>query len=80
MIFEFRTAANGLILTVTEHDGEVVEYTYTDPGDGFQEISRFHEFLCLIRDTYGPTTSRYSEERIYITVEPGDKYVAPQSN
>lgn len=78
MKFEFKTVKNGLILLVTHWDNEVVEYTYTDPIDDFgaesQEISRFHEFLWLILENYGPSTSRHSKERIVIRVEPGDKY------
>jgi hypothetical protein len=86
MRFEFKSAKNGLIMTVTDDFGDKTQYTYTDPVDTMvwddprQEISRFHEFLCIIRDAYGPQTSRYSKERIVISVEPGDKYEESSDN
>jgi len=30
--------------------------------------------LFTINDLIGPTTSRYSEHRIYVRIEPGDKF------
>ena len=84
MKFEFKAAQNGLLMTVTFPDGEIIDYTYTDPVDDWdtpsQEISRFHEFLWLINEHLGPTTDRYSAERIVIRVEEGDKYEKPSNN
>lgn len=35
------------------------------------------EVLRHLLDHYGPSTSRYSPKRIYVLVEPGDKYEPP---
>lgn len=67
-----RNAANGCILTIKDEENGDAEILYQEQ-DG-NEIECFAEFLRYICDHYGPSTSRYSEKRIYITVEPGDKY------
>lgn len=69
MKIEFKTAQNGLVMEVA---GE--RYVYQDGDSDSQDIERFADFLRTITDRYGPPTSRYSKERIYIVVEPGDKY------
>jgi hypothetical protein len=40
------------------------------------EIDAFVDFLSIIIDNYGPSSSRYSPKRIRLSVEPGDKYTA----
>jgi hypothetical protein len=74
MKFEIRTAANGVILRV-EHDGPdaaTEEVVWQERED--DEVEAFADFLRHLLDHYGPTTNRYSPKRIYIRVEPGDKY------
>ena len=77
MNFEVRSARNGVILRIvgdSEEDGdEEVVYQETETD----EIEAFAEFLRHLLDHYGPTTSRYSPKRIYVVVEPGDKYEPP---
>jgi hypothetical protein len=73
MKFEIRHAQNGAILRV-EHDypeGEIEEICYQETDGG--EIEAFADFLRYLNENYGPSTSRYSPQRIYISVKPGDK-------
>ncbi len=65
-------AANGCIVTVKDEESGDMEIVYQEQ-DG-NEVEGFAEFLRYICDHYGPSTSRYSKKRIYITVSPGDKY------
>jgi hypothetical protein len=74
MKFEIRSTKNGAVLRV-EHDypeGEIEEICYQETDGG--EIEAFADFLRLLDEHYGPSTSRYSPKRIYISVEPGDKH------
>lgn len=76
MRFEIRNARNGTILRVEDAgvDGaEEVVYQETEAD----EIEAFANFLRFLVDHYGPTTSRYSPKRIWVIVEPGDKYEPP---
>lgn len=74
MRFEIRRAKNGLILTAIDQNDEngKEEIVYQEKEE--DEVECFADFLRLLDDTYGPSTSRYSPKRIYIKVEPGDKY------
>jgi hypothetical protein len=66
---KMKTAINGWVLET--EDGEIV---YQDPDEEDCEIERFANFLRVIDDQFGPPSSRYSPKRIYIRVEPGDKF------
>lgn len=82
---EFKQAKNGLIMTITHSDGSAERIVYNDSSMRYddvesEEIARFRDFLWFITDTYGPTTNRYSKERIYIEIRPGDKYEEPSNN
>lgn len=44
----------------------------TDSAQG--EVEAMARLLWTVDSLIGPTTSRYSEHRIYIRVEPGDKF------
>ena len=74
MRVEIRRVRNGVLLRVepVEAGEEAEEYVYQETELG--EIEAFAEFLRLLLDEYGPTTSRYSPKRIHVIVEPGDKY------
>lgn len=71
---QIRRAKNGLVLKVISKGGEsegkeiVYQEKYAD------EVECFADFLRYLDEKYGPSTSRYSEKRIYISVNPGDKY------
>ncbi|MFA4873836.1 MAG: hypothetical protein WC956_05450 [bacterium] len=75
MQFEIRRVKNGVILNVrqsAEESSEAEEIVYQEKYE--DEVECFAQFLRLLDEEYGPTTSRYSPKRIYIRVEPGDKY------
>ena len=74
MIFEIRHAKNGFILKVIDKkDTEGLnEIVYQEKYD--DEIECFADFLHFLNEHFGPSTSRYSEKRIYISIEPGDKF------
>lgn len=67
--FSIRRELNGVVLK--GQDGEVL---YSDSVVESEEIANFVEFLRTINEHYGPSTSRYSKERIQITIVQGDKY------
>lgn len=74
MKFEIRSTKNGAVLRV-EHDypeGEIEEICYQETEHG--EIEAFADFLRFLDEHYGPSTSRYSPKRIYLSVKPGDKH------
>lgn len=76
MEFKMRSAKNGWILK----DDEGNELVHADPVDTYgdhDEVEAFADFLYTIAEHYGPSTSRYSPKRIYIRIEPGDKYEPP---
>lgn len=52
------------------------EIVYQEQKDA--EIEAFADFLRTIVDHYGPQTSRYSAKRIFVRIEPGDKYEPPE--
>jgi len=72
MKFEIRQVRNGAVLRVEVNDVEgPEEIAYQERED--DEIEAFADFLRVVLDHYGPTTSRYSQKRIRVLVEPGDK-------
>jgi hypothetical protein len=74
MKFEIRRTRNGVVLRVEPDfpDEKSEEVVYQERDD--DEIEAFADFLRYLVDHYGPTTSRYSPKRIYVSVEPGDKF------
>ena len=67
MKFEIKSATNGFILKC-EDDGEL--YVHQEADD----VEVFADFLRLLCDAYGPISSRYEAQRIYVIVQPGDKH------
>lgn len=67
MTFKISVLNNGWCLEMNNgEDGWVVS------EDG-SAVQAFAKFLRIIENECGPDTSRYSKERIYISVLPGDK-------
>ena len=62
--------ANGFIM---HYDDDETKETYIYP----ETYLGARELLIDIRDAIGMAGSRYDDKRIYVTVEPGDKYEAP---
>lgn len=79
MKFEIRRVQNGAVLRVEPEipDEEAKEIVYQETETG--EIEAFADFLRLLLEHYGPTTSRYSPRRIRIVIEPGDKFEPPSA-
>ncbi len=77
MKFEIRRVQNGAVLRVEpDHpDAQTEEVAFQE--NETDEVEAFADFLRHLVDHYGPQTSRYSPKRIYVSVEPGDKYEAP---
>ena len=77
MKFEIRRVQNGVVLRVEPDgpDAEAEEIVYQETET--DELEAFADFLRHLVDHYGPHTSRYSPKRIYIRVEPGDKFEPP---
>lgn len=69
--------SNGWILE--DHtDSEFTKRFVFEHMDDFQngeksEVEAFVRLLWVLNDLYGPTTSRYSEHRVAIRIEKGDK-------
>jgi len=78
MKIETMQGLNGLVLTVTDEGREAQIVTYQEGSTDEQDIERFRDLLYILMDAYGPTTSRYSKQRIYISIAPGDKYLDSQ--
>lgn len=74
MKFEIKHHKNGWVLTTEDDEEGVVGVE----GNDEDEIDCFARFLREIANSYGPTESRYSPKRIYIRVEPGDKWDPPE--
>jgi hypothetical protein len=75
MRFEIRRARNGWILKAEEPqvDGDdAYEVVYEEKHD--DEVECFADFLRALEEEFGPSTSRHSPKRIYIRIEPGDKF------
>jgi hypothetical protein len=66
MRFELKAVKNGWRCASIDDDTEEVVMA----GD---EIENFRDFLHAVLDAFGPTTNRYSDKRISIIFEPGDK-------
>lgn len=76
------TADNGFIMRIpAEHDEDKdIMYVFQEEEDDADDIEPFRQLLSMILHHMGPTTSRYSEKRIYIEVRPGDKYEPPKDD
>jgi hypothetical protein len=68
-------AENGLILKIDHPNFDVDEPSEMVYQEEYEnEVECFADFLREIEEEFGPSTSRHSPKRIYIRVEPGDKF------
>lgn len=78
---ELITARNGWIVRHTEN-GTTAEGPFVfQQRDGWSHSDDVHGFVDLLHhlnEHFGPCTSRYSEERVKISIEQGDKYEGPE--
>ena len=74
MKFEFLHVQTGAALRVEPNhpDAETEEVVFQENETG--EVEAFADFPRYLVDHYGRQTSRYSPKRIFVSVEPVDKY------
>lgn len=74
MSLVIKMVMNGWILE--DHaDPELVRIQVFEGGDREEDdVKAMQQLLYTINDLVGPTTSRYSKHRIYVRIEPGDKF------
>jgi hypothetical protein len=73
-MIKINSALNGWILETDSHGETPETYVFSHNDCEEQEIKAFAQLLNTIRDLIAPSTSRYSEHRIYVDIRPGDKY------
>jgi hypothetical protein len=71
---------NGWLLTHVEEGEPDRLFVFSHNGSDQSEVEAFRDLLVTVDDIYGPTTSRYSEHRIYIKIQPGDKHSSHPDN
>lgn len=83
---------NGFVLEYFDYeygggDGELVQRVYEIPdttapydqhADSRAELVAMRRLLIDINEIIGPSTSRYSPERLLVTTTPGDKFVSEE--
>ena len=75
MVFTFKTVKNGILLEAKCLSEDPEELVFQEQySDELSELEAFSNFLYLINENYGPTTSRYSEHRIRVILAPGDRF------
>lgn len=77
-MLKLEVVQNGWLLT-DESDPEMVQkYVFQEKENGYLyekgSAEAFAELLWRIKDLVGPTDSRYSAHRVYITIKAGDKH------
>jgi hypothetical protein len=70
------TAINGYIVRDL-NDGSMPEEIEVISSDN--QVTSARDLLWVINERIGVIGSRHDEERIRITIEPGDKWIAPGS-
>ena len=75
-MIKIKNAINGWILEYRIDDDQTDTYvfSYEDSPAGEGEVKTFAGLLRQIDSLIGPSTSRYSEHRVYVDVRAGDKY------
>ena len=73
MKLEIRFARNGFILNDSIDPEGKKTYIFEDDNMG-ESIEAFANLLSKIDELIGPTTTRHDAKRVYIKVEPGDKF------
>lgn len=73
-------AQNGWYLIHSEEGEPDRVFVFSHDDTEQSEAEAFQELLCSVLDICGPSISRYSEHRVYIRVEPGDKHSSHPDN
>lgn len=70
MKFNIKRHKNGLVICLKDEAEGIV---YSEKNE--DEIEGWAQFLRELTDSYGPQDhGRYSEKRLHITIQPGDKW------
>jgi len=71
-----KSALNGWLIEYHVDKDQTDRYVFShdDASGEEQEVKAFAGLLRTLNNLVGPSTSRYSEHRIYVDVQPGDKY------
>jgi len=73
-MIKIQYAQNGWLLTHSEEGEPDRLFVFSHTESDQSEVEAFRDLLWQVNNIYGPSTSRYSEHRIYIRIEPGDKH------
>jgi hypothetical protein len=79
-MIKIQYAENGWLLTFSQVGEPDELYVFSHNGHGLSEVEAFRDLLAQVDSIYGPMSSRYSEHRIYIRIEPGDKHSSHPDN
>ena len=72
-------AQNGWILEEVITGGFNKTHVFQHNDSSLNEAEAFLELLNTVRDLCGPQDSRYSEHRVVVKIEPGDKFETTES-
>lgn len=67
-------AKNGWVLEEVISGGFNKTHVFQHDDSEHSEAEAFKQLLFTVKDLYGPQDSRYSEYRVMIRIEPGDKF------
>mgnify|MGYP003343983236 CR=1 FL=1 len=73
-------AQNGWYLVHSEEGEQDRVFVFSHDDREQSEAEAFQALLYAVLDICGPSSSRYSEHRVYIRVEPGDKHSSHPDN
>ena len=72
-VITIEQADNGWLMRARDDEG--LEFVLVSQWDEFDDrVDAWAEMLWMVDEVIGPTTSRYDEKRLKITIEPGDKF------
>jgi len=66
--------ANGF--TVTDDEGRVTVFEDNHDGPQEDDPENTRNLLCHVMDYFGLAGTRYDEKKVWVKIEPGDKYVS----
>lgn len=76
-MIQIERADNGWVLTDLSDTENVRKHVFQEADDFNHEKSEAEAFASLlwaVKSIMGPSDSRYSAHRVYITTKPGDKH------
>lgn len=80
MVITIKSVSNGFVLEYFDGEDNITEVVESSNESEDSEVDAFAGLLWKINSLIGPSTSRYSNKRIYVEVKPGDKNPAHEDN